>query len=70
MSKDTKEIIIRRSELEDLNKIVARFPEIDTFKLIESSTSGIGSVLSVQIETTVKYIKGKFIVEVSGPENW
>lgn len=70
MSKDTKELLIRRVELEDLNKIVSRFPEIDNFKLIESNMSGIGSVLSIQIETSINNIKGKFIVEVSGPENW
>ena len=70
MSKDIKELLLRRSDLEDLNKIVSRFPKIDNFKLIESNASGIGSILSIQIETSINHIKGKFIVEVSGPENW
>jgi hypothetical protein len=34
------------------------------------NSSGIGSIMTLTVETTVEGLAGKFTVEISGVENW
>jgi len=69
MRKHSK-INLSRTELKKIQKILDQFPKIDNFKIKESYNTGIGSNLYLELETIVHHIDGKFIVEISGPENW
>jgi hypothetical protein len=58
---------------EEVVKILAtmdKFPETDSFELIQDNSSGIGSVTSLIVHTTINGLDGEFKVEISGVENW
>jgi len=52
--------------LDTMNK----FPEASKFYLAQDSSSGIGSVITLTIGTTINEVDGSFTVEISGSENW
>ena len=67
---NNSEISITRNELNKIQKILDQFPKITNFKIKESYNSGIGSNLFLELDTNVHNTNGKFIVEISGTENW
>lgn len=60
---------LNRIEIEKFIKIMAKFPEVDKFSLIEKSC-GIGGVLLLQFNTTINEVSGTFSTEISGVETW
>lgn len=60
---------LNRIEIEKFIKIMAKFPEVDKFSLIEKSC-GIGGVLLFQFNTTINEVSGTFSTEISGVETW
>ena len=60
-------------QIGDVEKILAamkKFPEAKTFKLEETGSSGIGSIINLIVHTQVNGLDGTFTVEISGVENW
>ena len=60
-------------QIEDVEKILAamkKFPEAKLFKLEETGSSGIGSIINLIVYTQVNGLDGTFTVEISGVENW
>jgi len=58
---------------EEVAKIVAtmeKFPEADSFELIQDGHSGIGSITNMIVHTTINGLDGEFKIEISGVENW
>ena len=47
-----------------------KFPEATSFELLQDSGSGIGSVISLIVHTTINGLDGEFKTEISGVENW
>lgn len=47
-----------------------QFPEATSFELIQDNHSGIGSVTSLIVYTTINGLDGQFKTEISGVENW
>ena len=64
-----KIICLLKIEIEKFIKIMAKFPEVDKFSLIEKSC-GIGGVLLLQFNTTINEVSGTFSTEISGVETW
>lgn len=61
---------ISKKELLTITNILEKFPDVETFKLTQESSSGIGSILSISFDHTFNGEVGKFTIEVSGVENW
>jgi hypothetical protein len=59
-----------RDEVVKILETMDLFPEATSFKLIEDSHSGIGSVTSLIVSTNINGLDGEFKVEISGVENW
>ena len=61
---------LNRKDLEKIQDILAKFPEVEHFELVQDSGSGIGSVTSVVFTQQVNGYTGLFEFEISGVENW
>lgn len=65
-----KTVVLRRSDIERISDILAKFPDVESFELTQETSSGIGSVTYVTFAQNINGYKGSFEVEVSGVENW
>ena len=65
-----KTVVLRRSDIERISDILAKFPDVEAFELTQETSSGIGSVTYVTFAQNINGHKGSFEVEVSGVENW
>jgi hypothetical protein len=61
---------LSRKEVQKILETMDKFSEATSFKLIEDSHSGIGSVTSLIVSTNVNGLDGEFKVEISGVDNW
>jgi len=61
---------ITKNEVERILEVISQFPEIDQFELDQDNSSGIGSLTTLIVDTTINGIKGKFTIEISNLEDW
>lgn len=61
---------LSREEVSKILETMDKFPETDSFELIQDNHSGIGSITSLIVHTKVNGLDGEFKVEISGIENW
>lgn len=61
---------LHRKDVDAILDILARFPEMETFKLEQDSSSGIGSVTTMSFNTEINGVDGIFAVEIAGVEDW
>lgn len=61
---------ICKEEVQKILKVMDQFPEATSFELIQDNHSGIGSVTSLIVYTTINGLDGQFKTEISGVENW
>ena len=59
-----------RKDLEKMQDILAKFPEVEQFELKQESGSGIGSVTTMVFSYEVNGHYGNFEIEISGVEDW
>lgn len=59
-----------REEVQKILDTMDKFPEATSFELLQDGHSGIGSVTSLTIHTSVNGLAGEFKVEISGVEDW
>jgi hypothetical protein len=59
-----------REEVQKILNTMDKFPEATSFELLQDKESGIGSVTSLIVHTTVNGLSGEFKTEISGVENW
>ena len=59
-----------REEVVKILDTMDKFPEATSFELLQDNCSGIGSVTSLIVRTTVNGLDGEFKTEISGVENW
>jgi hypothetical protein len=59
-----------KEEVQKILDTMNKFPEATSFELLQDSTSGIGSVTSLIVHTTINGLSGEFKTEISGVENW
>ena len=65
-----KTIHLTRKELSKIEQVLSKFSNVEQFYLDEESVSGIGSILTMRIQSTINDIDGEFSVEISGVETW
>jgi hypothetical protein len=61
---------LSREEVSKILETMDKFPETDSFELIQDNHSGIGSITLLIVHTKVNGLDGEFKVEISGIENW
>ena len=61
---------LSREEAQKILDTMDKFPEAKSFELLQDNISGIGSVTSLIVHTTVNGLDGEFKTEISGVENW
>lgn len=61
---------ITKNEAERILEVISQFPEVDQFELDQYNDSGIGSLTTLIVSTTINGIKGKFTIEISNLEDW
>jgi hypothetical protein len=61
---------ITKKDAEKILDVMNKFPEDTVYRLKMDNSSGIGSTMTLTVETTVEGFAGNFTVEISGVENW
>jgi hypothetical protein len=61
---------INKEEVLKILSVMEKFPDTSSFVLESDSSSGIGSTITLTVQTTINEIDGEFMVEISGVENW
>lgn len=61
---------IDKSEIVKIAEVMDKFPEARSFKLENDSSSGIGSMITLVVQTTVNGVDGEFTVEISDVGDW
>ena len=59
-----------RDEVQKILEVMDKFPEAKSFELLQDGNTGIGSVTSLVVHTTINGLPGEFKTEISGVENW
>ena len=61
---------LSREDVKLILEIMDEFPDARSFKLKNDDSSGIGSILSLTVETKVNDRDAEVTFEISGVENW
>jgi hypothetical protein len=61
---------ITKKDVEKILEVMNKFPTETAYQLKSENTSGIGSIMTLSIQTTIEGIAGEFTVEISGVEDW
>jgi hypothetical protein len=61
---------INKEEAQKILATMEKFPEATSFELLQDGHSGIGSITSLIVHTTINGLDGEFKTEISGSEDW
>jgi hypothetical protein len=61
---------ITKKDVEKILDVMNKFPKETTYCLESDSSSGIGSTMTLTLQTTVEGLSGEFTVEIGGVEDW
>lgn len=61
---------LKRKDITKIAEIMDENPDARSFKLVESKNSGIGCILTLEVDTQVKDRQAVVIYEISGVEDW
>ena len=61
---------ITKQEIEKILAVMNEFPDAKNFKLEADNSSGIGSILTLEMEMELKGRNAHVKVDISGVENW
>lgn len=63
-------IYVNKKDIADIQRVLAKFPEVERFQLHEHGQSGIGSLLDMEFDAEVNGIKCKMIVPIADESTW
>lgn len=63
-------MILNRKDLEKIQTVLEKFPDVQAFRLEEEGGNGIGTVLTIAFDHDANGVDGIFSVEISGVEDW
>lgn len=63
-------MILHRKDIEKIQEVLNKFPDIETFEIESDHSSGIGAYVSMTFAQEVNGMRGSFEVEISGVEDW
>lgn len=61
---------LNRKDIQKIQEVLDKFPNVDRFELEQDNCSGIGSVTTMTFEKEINGVRGSFDVEISGVEDW
>ena len=61
---------LNRNELNKIQETLDKFPDVESFEIIEEGNNGIGSVLSIKFNHKVNDVVATIQVEIAGVESW
>jgi hypothetical protein len=61
---------LSRQDIEKIFETMDKFPDAKNFELKEEGGNGIGTILTLTVDTSVNGIVGEFTVEISGINDW
>lgn len=61
---------ITKKDIEKILEVMNKFPKDTTYLLESDSSSGIGSTMTLTLQTTIEGLAGEFTVEIGGVEDW
>lgn len=64
------DMILHRKDIERIQDILSKFPEVTVFEIHQDRSSGIGSCTYISFAHEMNGHRGNFEVEVSGVEDW
>ena len=63
-------MFLNRIDIEKMNKISKSFSNTEVFEIKQDTSSGIGAVTTLHVQTTIHGIEGEFATTISSTENW
>lgn len=66
----TDKMFLHRKDIEKIQSILDKFPDVDTFEIDSDTSSGIGAYVTMTFSQEVNGMRGSFNVEISGVEDW
>ena len=67
-------MFLNRLDIEKMNKISKSFSNTEVFEIKQDTSSGIGAVTTLHVQTTIHGIEedfeGEFVITISSTENW
>jgi hypothetical protein len=65
-----KSVWLNRGDVQDINIVLEKFPEIERFQLEEIGGNGIGTCLNMIFETEIKGVFCKVSVPIADESSW
>ena len=65
-----KSMFFSRKDIEGIQDVLAKFPEVNTFEIEVDSSSGIGSITIMKFDAELNGLKGEFSVQIGDVEDW
>lgn len=63
-------MILHRKDIEKIQEVLDKFPEVETFEIESDHSSGIGAYITMMFNHEVNSMRGSFTVEISSVEDW
>lgn len=63
-------MFLNKRDLEKMQKVLEKFPEVNGFELHQEGSSGIGKITTMSFAHEHNGVKGCLEVEISGVEDW
>lgn len=63
-------MILHKKDIEKIQGILEKFPDVETFEIESDNSSGIGAYVTMTFNQEVNGLRGSFNVEISGVEDW
>lgn len=63
-------MILHKKDLEKIQDVLKKFPDVETFEITYDHSSGIGAVVTMTFDHEINGLKGSFSVEISGVGDW
>lgn len=63
-------MILHRKDIEKIEEILNKFPNVEVFEIEQEGNNGIGTCTYMTFAQEVNGQKGSFNVEIAGVEDW
>ena len=63
-------MILHRTDIQKIQEVLSKFPDVEVFELGSDHSSGIGAIVTMTFAQEVNGVQGSFDIEISGVEDW
>jgi hypothetical protein len=61
---------LNRRDIERIQDVLAKFPDVTAFEIEQEGENGIGNILTMTFAQEINGQRGSFTTEISGVEDW